>query len=90
MENEVRKKKKVGTNDWEKEKKRNVIFFFFQAEDGIRDDLVTGVQTCALPISQLLIVYFVRDVYQQLSVFMIWDQHPRINIMTWIDRKSVV
>ena len=26
-------------------------FFFFQAEDGIRDDLVTGVQTCALPIS---------------------------------------
>src|SRR5258708_11460053 len=26
-------------------------YFFFQAEDGIRDDLVTGVQTCALPIS---------------------------------------
>src|SRR5205823_9646466 len=28
-------------------------FFFFQAEDGIRDKLVTGVQTCALPISRL-------------------------------------
>src|SRR5256885_8106829 len=27
-------------------------FFFFQAEDGIRDYKVTGVQTCALPISQ--------------------------------------
>src|SRR3712207_9248177 len=27
------------------------IFFFFQAEDGIRDIGVTGVQTCALPIS---------------------------------------
>src|SRR5256885_3538045 len=27
-----------------------VIFFFFQAEDGIRDYKVTGVQTCALPI----------------------------------------
>ena len=27
--------------------------FFFQAEDGIRDRLVTGVQTCALPISFL-------------------------------------
>ena len=27
--------------------------FFFQAEDGIRDDLVTGVQTCALPISPI-------------------------------------
>src|SRR5690606_40287758 len=27
------------------------LFFFFQAEDGIRDFHVTGVQTCALPIS---------------------------------------
>src|SRR2546430_13407131 len=27
-----------------------VLFFFFQAEDGIRDLTVTGVQTCALPI----------------------------------------
>src|SRR5439155_11079150 len=27
------------------------LFFFFQAEDGIRDGHVTGVQTCALPIS---------------------------------------
>src|SRR5205807_4246949 len=30
----------------------SVLFFFFQAEDGIRDYKVTGVQTCALPISQ--------------------------------------
>src|SRR5579883_3610089 len=29
------------------------IIFFFQAEDGIRDFHVTGVQTCALPISQI-------------------------------------
>src|SRR3712207_7542150 len=28
-----------------------ITFFFFQAEDGIRDIGVTGVQTCALPIS---------------------------------------
>src|SRR3989475_8750300 len=28
-----------------------IFFFFFQAEDGIRDLTVTGVQTCALPIS---------------------------------------
>src|SRR2546429_7030379 len=28
----------------------SAIFFFFQAEDGIRDVAVTGVQTCALPI----------------------------------------
>src|SRR5205809_4669264 len=32
-----------------------MVFFFFQAEDGIRDVAVTGVQTCALPISALVI-----------------------------------
>src|SRR5690348_17424128 len=31
--------------------KHHINFFFFQAEDGIRDGRVTGVQTCALPIS---------------------------------------
>src|SRR5438552_8312030 len=34
----------------EKERTFGDVCFFFQAEDGIRDDLVTGVQTCALPI----------------------------------------
>ena len=34
-------------------------FFFFQAEDGIRDDLVTGVQTCALPICLYFIVLMI-------------------------------
>src|SRR6266542_2271766 len=34
---------------------RRLAFFFFQAEDGIRDATVTGVQTCALPI------YFLRE-----------------------------
>src|SRR2546422_5080068 len=33
-----------------------IFFFFFQAEDGIRDVAVTGVQTCALPILPVLIV----------------------------------
>src|SRR6266536_4674269 len=32
-------------------KSSSLVFFFFQAEDGIRCPLVTGVQTCALPIS---------------------------------------
>src|SRR5687767_3013478 len=32
-------------------------FFFFQAEDGIRDKLVTGVQTCALPICAILKIH---------------------------------
>src|SRR2546429_4118104 len=33
----------------------STVCFFFQAEDGIRDVAVTGVQTCALPISLLLL-----------------------------------
>ena len=41
--------------------------FFFQAEDGIRDRLVTGVQTCALPIfldeGQSLLRFMDRHVY---------------------------
>src|SRR5690606_39797613 len=36
----------------------NVLRFFFQAEDGIRDFHVTGVQTCALPISKNLLEDF--------------------------------
>src|SRR5699024_11799965 len=35
-----------------------LYFFFFQAEDGIRDRNVTGVQTCALPISFLVAATF--------------------------------
>ena len=31
-----------------------VLLFFVQAEDGIRDKLVTGVQTCALPILRFI------------------------------------
>src|SRR5256886_5672504 len=33
--------------------RKPLLFFFFQAEDGIRDLTVTGVQTCALPILRL-------------------------------------
>src|SRR3712207_2044459 len=35
---------------------RSSVFFFFQAEDGIRDIGVTGVQTCALPICEAMCV----------------------------------
>src|SRR5690348_17714379 len=38
----------------EKDEAVFVCFFFFQAEDGIRDGRVTGVQTCALPIFFIL------------------------------------
>src|SRR2546427_4829316 len=39
--------------------------FFFQAEDGIRDLTVTGVQTCALPISVDVLVQAAVDVQHQ-------------------------
>src|SRR5262249_58640851 len=45
--------------DWRDEVSRQIAmcdFFFFQAEDGIRDWSVTGVQTCALPIYTLATV----------------------------------
>src|SRR5437762_11464477 len=38
-----------------------LFFFFFQAEDGIRDTSVTGVQTCALPICELFTCPFCAD-----------------------------
>ena len=36
--------------------------FFFQAEDGIRDRLVTGVQTCALPIFNALMLPIIASI----------------------------
>src|SRR2546430_7643549 len=41
------------------------IFFFFQAEDGIRDLTVTGVQTCALPILEARLV---KDIQPRFNV----------------------
>src|SRR5256886_3091516 len=41
----------LSEHDDEKNLYELLFFFFFQAEDGIRDLTVTGVQTCALPIS---------------------------------------
>src|SRR5207244_7445444 len=43
------------------------MYFFFQAEDGIRDDLVTGVQTCALPISALRAQAINREVHPDFA-----------------------
>src|SRR5690348_17370753 len=43
------------------------FFFFFQAEDGIRDGRVTGVQTCALPISGRC-SWIIRNLLADLSV----------------------
>src|SRR2546429_2095773 len=50
--------------------RNTLFFFFFQAEDGIRDVAVTGVQTCALPILvptaySLLALKHARGISQQ-------------------------
>src|SRR6266498_5064348 len=42
--------------------------FFFQAEDGIRDADVTGVQTCALPISSLACVPSLTTIWQRPQI----------------------
>src|SRR5699024_282013 len=44
------------------------LFFFFQAEDGIRDRNVTGVQTCALPISYLLYLHVLPYTFNDSSL----------------------
>src|SRR5690625_7612587 len=53
-----------------------MIFFLFQAEDGIRDGHVTGVQTCALPISAIgvslwLLMRGSAEVYFDTAVMLI-------------------
>src|SRR2546425_11520321 len=52
-----------------------VCFFFFQAEDGIRDKLVTGVQTCALPICGLPI--WEEDAYRR-AARLAWGDTARL------------
>src|SRR2546430_410004 len=48
--------------------RRLAVFFFFQAEDGIRDLTVTGVQTCALPICGARIVQTALDRFGRIDV----------------------
>src|SRR2546430_5834782 len=48
-----------------------MYFFFFQAEDGIRDLTVTGVQTCALPISSPIYGMPILDVDKAKSIIVL-------------------
>ena len=59
-----------------------VFFFFFQAEDGIRDIGVTGVQTCALPIWVL-----VRDSFSQFTSLYknVTNDLPLLGVAQWIE-----
>src|SRR5437867_6413485 len=60
------------------------FFFFFQAEDGIRDRTVTGVQTCALPISSPMSSAMRRDtasVLPEPAHAITWRCPPRWSII---------
>src|SRR6266478_2267740 len=59
------------------------LFFFFQAEDGIRGLTVTGVQTCALPIWAGRPIELTATEYNLLHLFM---SHPR----QVLDRQTIL
>src|SRR5688500_20191438 len=53
-----------------------LLFFFFQAEDGIRDYKVTGVQTCALPICPARDQVVVEEVHER--TILEWRRGPAV------------
>src|SRR3989454_9429685 len=59
-----------------------VIIFFFQAEDGIRDYKVTGVQTCALPISRAH-----REAVAPVSRQPVWQRFAEL-AATWKEERG--
>src|SRR5437762_3921513 len=70
------------------------LFFFFQAEDGIRDTSVTGVQTCALPIYDTLQsaamtarrwLTLIVCIAIAHGLFFIWYQRPDWHTQ-WLDQ----
>src|SRR5699024_2451114 len=56
----------------------NLTFFFFQAEDGIRDRNVTGVQTCALPIliNPATPAELIRDILPDVDLVLLMTVNP--------------
>src|SRR3712207_2900681 len=73
-----------------------MFFFFFQAEDGIRDIGVTGVQTCALPIYLALLSHSgsrgsgatVADFYSKLAMSLHPELPPELKRLAWLDLDS--
>src|SRR5699024_3795879 len=68
------------------------LSFFFQAEDGIRDRNVTGVQTCALPICLGISVYSYDEdgntVYNNVGEMVITKPVPSMPLYFWGDKKN--
>src|SRR3989454_2891591 len=63
----------------------SVVFFFFQAEDGIRDYKVTGVQTCALPIS--LELHWVLEALRVVGHAVLADRGALGAVRAEVDRR---
>src|SRR6266581_7362826 len=66
------------------------FFFFFQAEDGIRDGRVTGVQTCALPISGVGTVsrYTSAPRFWLVELEITWPRSNRPRTFVWYWARS--
>src|SRR5260221_6679715 len=64
----------------------SLVLFVFQAEDGIRDHCVTGVQTCALPIFRLRREHEARELPQQLPL-LLPIAFSRLSIASGVERK---
>src|SRR5205085_6609104 len=68
----------------------SAVFFFFQAEDGIRDLTVTGVQTCALPIYyEIRVDKNANDTYGAFRVGIHDDLVTALGLATQVDGHSV-
>src|SRR5260221_12576023 len=57
------------------------FFFFFQAEDGIRDHCVTGVQTCALPIFQYPMRYAAAHGFAEVQNWPVDSQGKDLSVV---------
>src|SRR5205809_6007869 len=67
------------------------MFFFFQAEDGIRDVAVTGVQTCALPIcSRALEVQLKLAAHGRAQTVEKLAKSPAAKIVLYVARIEVI
>ena len=69
---------------------KGAILFFFQAEDGIRVRLVTGVQTCALPIFSIIfpLIYLLGMAYVLVPLRMGHKPWKMISVFKEIGRAS--
>src|SRR5256885_12670567 len=67
-----------------------VCFFFFQAEDGIRDYKVTGVQTCALPIWMTLRPARAADWARRTETVVLPSSCPGLVMTTLFSRWSTL